>query len=234
VSVQSATILQRASNKSLTHPSMRVKIVEREIEARVKDDALIKQRRQEIIRAASKVFTEKGYHLATIRDICKASGLGPGTLYNYIKKKEDILYLIYNELTLMLTQCLVETVRDSKKYPWQQFHEALERTIEIIWNYQDLILLMYQETASLDRESMHNILKRESDYVALWQTLLERCNKRGMSIKSNPIDADIIAFLLAFIPLRRWNFRKGFHEREIKSGLIDFMVRALGISKEGK
>jgi AcrR family transcriptional regulator len=59
---------------------MMVKLEEREIETNVKDDALVKQRREEIIRAASKIFTEKGYHLTTIRDICKVSGLGPGTL----------------------------------------------------------------------------------------------------------------------------------------------------------
>ena len=213
---------------------MRVKLEEREIGTNVKDDALVKQRREEIIQAASKIFTEKGYHLATIRDICKASGFGPGTLYNYIKKKEDILYLIYNQLTMMLTQCLVETIENTKKDPYEQLKEALSKTIDIIWDYKDLVLLMYQETASLDRESMHNILKRESDYVALWERILERGEKQGMIIRRTRMDADIIGFLLAFIPLRRWNLKKKFREEEIKSGLIDFVIQALGISKRKK
>ena len=213
---------------------MRVKLEEREIGTNVKDDALVKQRREEIIQAASKIFTEKGYHLATIRNICKASGLGPGTLYNYIKKKEDILYLIYNQLTMMLTQCLVETIENTKKDPYEQLKEALSKTIDIIWDYKDLVLLMYQETASLDRESMHNILKRESDYVALWERILERGEKQGMIIRRTRMDADIIGFLLAFIPLRRWNLKKKFREEEIKSGLIDFVIQALGISKRKK
>ena len=93
---------------------------------------------------------------------------------------------------------------------------------------------MYQETASLDRESMHNILKRESDCVALWEKILERGEKQGMIIRRNRIDADIIGFLLAFIPLRRWNLRNKFREEEIKSGLIHFIVRALGIPKKEK
>lgn len=213
---------------------MRMKLEEREIGTNVKDDALVKKRREEIIQAASKIFIEKGYHVATIRDICKASGLGPGTLYNYIKKKEDILYLIYNQLTMMLTQCLVETIENTKKDPYEQLKEALSKTIDIIWDYQDLILLMYQETASLDRESMHNILKRESDYVALWERILERGEKQGMIIRRSRMDADIIGFLLAFIPLRRWNLKKKFREEEIKSGLIDFVIQALGISKRKK
>jgi len=214
---------------------MRIQLRERAVETKVKDDALVKQRREEIIRAASKIFTQKGYHMATIRNICEASGLGPGTLYNYIKKKEDILYLIYNKLTMMLTESLLETIKEDKRDPLKQLNEALRKMVEIAWNYQDLILLMYQETASLDRESMHHILKRESDFVSLMDKILEGVEKQGMIRgKKNRLDADIIIFLLALIPLRRWNFRNKFSEAEIKSELIDFMLRALGVSSQEK
>jgi AcrR family transcriptional regulator len=209
-----------------------VKLVERAIETKVKDDVLVKQRREEIIRAASKLFTQKGYHMTTIRNICDASGLGPGTLYNYIKKKEDILYLIYNKLTMMLTESLRETFKEGKTEPLEQLHEALGKMVEIAWDYQDLILLMYQETASLDRESMHHILTRESDFVSLMDQILEGVKRQGMiRSKKNRLDADIIIFLLAFIPLRRWNFRNRFSEAEIKLGLIDFMLRAVGVNR---
>jgi AcrR family transcriptional regulator len=214
---------------------MRMKLEERAIETKVKDDALVKQRREEIIRAASKIFTQKGYHMATIRNICEASGLGPGTLYNYIKKKEDILYLIYNKLTGMLTESLLETVKENRRDPLEQLNEALRKIVEIAWNYQELILLMYQETASLDRESMHHILKRESDFVSLMDKILEGVKRQGMMRgKKSRLDADIIIFLLAFIPLRRWNFRNKFSEEEIKAGLIDFMLRAVGVSSPKK
>jgi len=42
--------------------------------------------------------------------------------------------------------------------------------------------------------------------------------------------ANIIVYLLAFIALRRWNFRNRFNEQEIKSGLVDFIMRALCIA----
>ncbi|MBP1723945.1 MAG: hypothetical protein H6Q44_1650, partial [Deltaproteobacteria bacterium] len=38
-------------------------------------------------------------------------------------------------------------------------------------------------------------------------------------------------FLLAFLPLRRWNLKNKFREAEIKSGIIDHVVRSIGISK---
>ena len=126
--------------KAAGFSSMRIQINERAVGTKIKDDALVKQRREEIIRAASQVFTQKGYPVATIRDICEASGLGPGTLYNYIKKKEDILYLIYNQLTLMLGDCLLESIKKKHRDPVAQLKEALEKTIQIIWEYQDLLM----------------------------------------------------------------------------------------------
>ena len=212
-----------------------MKLEERAVETKVKDDALVKQRREEIIRAASKLFTQKGYHMTTIRNICEASGLGQGTLYNYIKKKEDILYLIYNKLTMMLTESLLETITEDNSDPLEQLNEALGKMVDIAWDYQDLILLMYQETASLDRESMHHILKRESDFVSLMDKIIEGVKRQGMIRgRKSQLDADIIIFLLAFIPLRRWNLKNKFSEEEIKSGLIDFMLRAAGVSRSKK
>ena len=211
-----------------------MQLEERKITTAIRNELLVEQRREEIIRAASKVFAEKGYHQATIKDICKVSGLGPGTIYNYVKKKEDILYLIYNKLTGMLTNSLIETIK-SKSDPLQQLKEALTKTIEIVWDYQDLILFMYQETAALDKESMYITLRRESDYVSL----IEKIIMRGINIgvfknKNARMAADIIVYLLAFIPLRRWNLKKRFNEKQIKSGLVDFILKALCINENKK
>jgi AcrR family transcriptional regulator len=213
---------------------VKIQLEERKVETAIRDEILVKQKRDEIIQAASKVFSEKGYHQATIKDISEVSGLGPGTIYNYVKKKEDILYLIYNKLTMVLTENLVETIKN-KDDPLEQLKEALEKTIEIVWDNQELILLMYQETAALDKESLYNVLHRESDYVTLMEKILESGRKKGV-IQNNNIQlaADIIVYLLAFIPLRRWNLKKRFDEKEIKFGLIDFILKALCITSKRK
>lgn len=155
----------------------------RQIGTTIRDGLLIKKKREEIIQAASKVFTAKGYHKATIRNISEASGLGPGTIYNYIKKKEDILYLVYDKLTTILTESFLETSKH--KDPLKQLKEALHKAIEIVWENQDLILLMYQETAALDKESRSSILKRESGYVSYMEKILKRGKKKGVIQSKN-------------------------------------------------
>jgi TetR/AcrR family transcriptional regulator, cholesterol catabolism regulator len=208
---------------------MKKRYLERVVETKVKDDDLVKQRREQIIQAASNVFVKKGYHLATIRDISEVSNLGPGTIYNYVKRKEDILYLIYNKLTTMLTETLLETIKKNAD-PLEQLKQGLKKTVDIVWDNQDLILLMYQETGALDKDSIYNILHRESNYVKHMEKILEMGREKGgICNKNTRMAADIIVYLLAFIPLRRWNLRGRFNENEIKSGLIDFILEALCI-----
>ena len=47
--------------------------------------------RQQILKAAEVLFTEKGYEHTRIEDISRASGYSRRTLYAYYQSKEDIL-----------------------------------------------------------------------------------------------------------------------------------------------
>ncbi len=48
-------------------------------------------RRRQIIMGAAQIFSEKGYHKATTRQIAKAAGISEGTIYNYFENKRDLL-----------------------------------------------------------------------------------------------------------------------------------------------
>ena len=55
-------------------------------------------RRQQIIEAALEVFSTKGYHKATNKDIAQAAGgISPGLIYWYFKDKEDLFLSIIRE-----------------------------------------------------------------------------------------------------------------------------------------
>ena len=49
---------------------------------------------QDIVSAAARIFHEKGYAATSIRDIADAVGLLKGSLYYYVRSKEDLLYKI--------------------------------------------------------------------------------------------------------------------------------------------
>lgn len=49
------------------------------------------ERRTQILDAAQQVFHDRGVELATMDEVAEAAQLGKGTLYNYFRKKEDLL-----------------------------------------------------------------------------------------------------------------------------------------------
>ena len=56
------------------------------------------ERRKEIIRKAATLFNITGYFNTSMDDIAEAVGLRKPTLYYYVSSKEEILYLIHEEL----------------------------------------------------------------------------------------------------------------------------------------
>lgn len=54
-------------------------------------DEYLKARREQILKAASALFSRKGFHKTTMRDICRKTRLSPGAVYRYFKSKEDII-----------------------------------------------------------------------------------------------------------------------------------------------
>lgn len=62
-------------------------------------------REDEILAAAARIFREKGYHGTSVRDIAEAVGLLKGSLYHYIRSKDELLARLFEGL-------LEDTVRE--------------------------------------------------------------------------------------------------------------------------
>jgi TetR/AcrR family fatty acid metabolism transcriptional regulator len=52
-------------------------------------------KREAILRAATRVFARNGYFNSKVSDIAKAAGVADGTVYLYFKSKEEILHSIF-------------------------------------------------------------------------------------------------------------------------------------------
>jgi len=56
--------------------------------------ALTEERRTQILAAAARVFARKGFERATMSDVAREAGVAAGSIYNYFKKKSDLLVCI--------------------------------------------------------------------------------------------------------------------------------------------
>ena len=69
------------------------------------------RRRQQIIVAAKRIFSVKGFSKTTIEDIAREAELSPGTLYLYFKNKDEL----YASLSLRILQYMNIRLEDVKK-----------------------------------------------------------------------------------------------------------------------
>jgi AcrR family transcriptional regulator len=111
------------------------------------------QTKQRILRAALKLFREKGLDGTTTKAISKHAGIAEGTLFNYFKTKEDLaLYFFQKE-----TEDLIRWFRAERRLQQAPLPEKLfaiiHRQLEYIEPYEDFIGAVFyrslQPTSSL-------------------------------------------------------------------------------------
>lgn len=54
-------------------------------------------KRESILRAATRVFAEKGYFNSKVADIAREAGIADGTVYLYFKSKDEILHSVFDK-----------------------------------------------------------------------------------------------------------------------------------------
>ncbi|MDT0201691.1 TetR/AcrR family transcriptional regulator [Nocardioides sp. AE5] len=64
----------------------------------------------DVVEAAARVFSEKGFRGASLEDVAAEVGMLKGSLYNYIKNKEDLLFAIIRPSA----EALLESARSLK------------------------------------------------------------------------------------------------------------------------
>jgi len=67
-------------------------------------------KRTSMMQAAVRVFAEKGYHAATVRDVVQAAEVAIGTFYFYFPDKETLFVHLYEETADFLMQTIGQAV----------------------------------------------------------------------------------------------------------------------------
>ena len=97
------------------------------------------QRRRQILDAAKRVFSAKGFSGATVEEIAQQAELSPATLYLYFKSKNE-LYASLN-LTMLRRLCaLVEKVASPAGQDPAQRVRALAQALYELYRFDPLIL----------------------------------------------------------------------------------------------
>ena len=207
---------------------MTVSNIKKEVETQIKNSELVQKKRLQIAMGASKLFIKKGYFQTSIREITKATGLTIGNLYDYITKKEDILYLVFDVFHSIWVNRLEEEGIFEIEDPVKQLKTAIQKMVELVSEYRDMVLLMYTESKSLPKNFLKIILEKESGLVKCFEKILKRGVEKGVfKIKEPFLLANIVVYLLSIEALRGWNLKKLYKVEEINEYVIEFIISSV-------
>ena len=202
----------------------------KDIETVVKDQDLIGRRHSQICDAALKLFSRKGFHQTTVREVAEACGLGIGTLYSYIKTKEDILHLVYRRILETFEARMLQATHGIQD-PRLQLKVALEETLKTYDECQDAVVLIYQESHALGRQGLQGLFEVDRTYVGILREILERGTRAGQfAVKEPHLLAVCILFLCAVWDLKRWNLQ-GYRLDTVIDGLTNLVLNGINADR---
>ncbi|KIL52686.1 TetR/AcrR family transcriptional regulator [Jeotgalibacillus campisalis] len=176
----------------------------REVQSSVKDERLVEMRRDQMIKGAVALFKQKGFHRTTTREIARESGFSIGTLYEYIRAKEDVLYLvcdrIYDEVRAQLHGM------DLNAGTISNLTLGIAHYFKVVDEMQDEVLVMYQEAKSLSKDALPYVLKKELEMVKMFETLIQKCVEQG-ELEMEEKQVHLLAQNI-FVQGQMWGFRR--------------------------
>ncbi|MFK5856147.1 MAG: TetR/AcrR family transcriptional regulator [Bacteroidota bacterium] len=86
-------------------------------------------KRDDILKAALKLFVEQGEQSTSMKWIAEDAECGIGTMYNYFKSKEDLINVLYLEIKTKLFAYILKA-HDTSSSVKQQFVSAWLRSID--------------------------------------------------------------------------------------------------------
>lgn len=146
--------------------------------------------REEILNAAAQVFSQKGFHAASMQDIAEAVNLQKGSLYHHVTSKQEILALLLDQALDMLIERM-EMVSAQTLPADAKLRLAIADYLKTILEKKELSAVLLLEHRSLDPElaARHNL--RRDRFEGLWRSLV----RQGMEEKVFTCPDPVIAVM---------------------------------------
>jgi AcrR family transcriptional regulator len=146
--------------------------------SQVENADLVSQRRGQFVRTAINLFSRKGYHATTIREIADEAGVSPGLIYQYVTDKEDILFLAL-QLIVDTNERVIPAAMEVVEHPIHKFVVAFDAYCRVFDANRDAALLTYRETKSLSRKYRDAIKQMEITTNKLIVDCINTCIAEG-------------------------------------------------------
>lgn len=143
------------------------------IKSNSSNEKLVRERREQILKSAIRLFNKKGFDGTSMRDIARACRMTSANIYNYIGSKEDIIRLILDAGHEQSYRFIGEAERGlSELDPAGALTNAVALFFRHIDKNRQGVTFLYRGIASFREDIRSLILKVEAEETAVFEKIV--------------------------------------------------------------
>jgi TetR/AcrR family transcriptional regulator, cholesterol catabolism regulator len=132
----------------------------------------IAEPRQEILRAAARLFQQQGYDATSMNDVAAALKLSKGGLYHHFQSKDEILFNLMNHAMDITEENVLKPVMAIPD-PEQRLRSLIRRHIAVVLSEREReITVLLHENHPLPPALRKRINARKKDYIHFLENLV--------------------------------------------------------------
>lgn len=141
------------------------------------------ERKQQLLEAAERLFTEKGYGATRISDICADAGVAKGLFYWYFPTKESLFGELVRTMRLQLRRAQAGAM-DPNADPVTRIRQGAVASVRFMAEHQPYFALLDVERTD---DALAGVMKEGSDvYSGDVLRLIEAAQQRGLLADGDP------------------------------------------------
>lgn len=146
-----------------------------------RDGASAKRHRRdrEVLAAATSVFYRRGYADATVQDVADVVGMLKGSLYYYIKSKEELLYRLATEVHDAVDGVMADVMALEGLSALQRIQEFIRRQVTYNARNIESIAVYHHDTHHLSKPLRKEIVARFRRHEQALLSLIEQAQREG-------------------------------------------------------
>ena len=137
-----------------------------------------RRNREDVVRAAGRLFAERGFHGTSMRDLGGELGMLGSSLYSHIGGKAELLLEVIGRGSAMF-QALADEVLAADVAPTEQLRRLIEGHVGIVVGHIDIARTFLNEARFLGDAEHGTVVEMRDRYEKAYRTVLERGRAAG-------------------------------------------------------
>src|SRR5580693_3537241 len=159
--------------------------------------------RQEILRAAARLFQQQGYDATSMNDVAAALKLSKGGLYHHFESKDEILFHIMSHAMTITEERVVKVARRIEGVE-ERLRTLIRLHIQVVISPEDReITVMLHENHPLPPALRRKINGRKKDYLHFVENLVADVQRK----RNSPSPVTPRAAALALVGMINWIYQ---------------------------